>query len=97
MYNRNNLKKILLLFSANSWYLDYNLHFFLGRNTFGQLGFGDTKRRDFPEPVPELIGKNIIYAATGKHHTLFVTGWLITSFFVNLIIYVFSLFSMTTL
>ncbi|KAJ0183990.1 hypothetical protein K1T71_000413 [Dendrolimus kikuchii] len=61
--------------SAHSVLVDENGQAYtFGRNTFGQLGFGDVKRRDFPEPVPELIGKNIIHAATGKHHTLFVTG-----------------------
>ncbi|KAH9632124.1 hypothetical protein HF086_002631 [Spodoptera exigua] len=45
-----------------------------GRNTCGQLGFGDTVTRNVPEPVPALRGKNIIHAAVGRHHTLFVTG-----------------------
>ncbi|XP_035455680.1 protein RCC2 homolog [Spodoptera frugiperda] len=44
-----------------------------GRNTCGQLGFGDTVTRNVPEPVPALRGKNIIHAAVGRHHTLFVT------------------------
>uniref|UniRef100_A0A2A4JMU6 RCC1-like domain-containing protein n=1 Tax=Heliothis virescens TaxID=7102 RepID=A0A2A4JMU6_HELVI len=44
-----------------------------GRNTCGQLGFGDTVTRNVPEPVPALKGKNIIHAAVGRHHTLFVT------------------------
>lgn len=44
-----------------------------GRNTCGQLGFGDTVPRNVPEPVPALKGKNIIHAAVGRHHTLFVT------------------------
>ncbi|KAL4717471.1 hypothetical protein ACJJTC_000620 [Scirpophaga incertulas] len=44
-----------------------------GRNTCGQLGFGDTKTRDIPEPVSALQGLNIIHAAVGRHHTLFVT------------------------
>lgn len=45
-----------------------------GRNTCGQLGFGDTTTRNVPELVPALRGKNIIHAAVGRHHTLFVTG-----------------------
>ncbi|KAJ8736838.1 hypothetical protein PYW07_000109 [Mythimna separata] len=44
-----------------------------GRNTCGQLGFGDTVTRNVPELVPALKGKNIIHAAVGRHHTLFVT------------------------
>ncbi|XP_037299924.1 protein RCC2 homolog isoform X1 [Manduca sexta] len=44
-----------------------------GRNTCGQLGFGDTTTRNVPEPVPMLRGKSIIHAAVGRHHTLFVT------------------------
>ncbi|XP_012551520.1 protein RCC2 homolog [Bombyx mandarina] len=44
-----------------------------GRNACGQLGFGDTVTRSVPELVPELKGKNIIHAAVGRHHTLFVT------------------------
>ncbi|VVC86344.1 protein RCC2 homolog [Leptidea sinapis] len=44
-----------------------------GRNNYGQLGLGDTTTRYVPELVPELTGKNIIHAATGKHHSLFVT------------------------
>ncbi|XP_026331875.1 protein RCC2 [Hyposmocoma kahamanoa] len=44
-----------------------------GRNTCGQLGFGDTVTRNLPERVPGLAGKNIIHAAVGRHHSLFVT------------------------
>ena len=45
-----------------------------GRNDCGQLGFGDTKRRDLPEAVPLLEGINIVNAAVGKNHTMFLTG-----------------------
>ncbi|CAK1554674.1 unnamed protein product [Leptosia nina] len=45
-----------------------------GRNTFGQLGFGDTTTRNVPELVPTLEGLNIIHAAVGRNHSLFVTG-----------------------
>ncbi|XP_053624419.1 protein RCC2 [Plodia interpunctella] len=44
-----------------------------GRNTCGQLGFGDTVTRNVPELVPTLKGLNIIHAAVGRHHSLFVT------------------------
>ncbi|KAJ2954112.1 hypothetical protein O0L34_g2334 [Tuta absoluta] len=44
-----------------------------GRNSCGQLGTGDTNTRNLPEPVPGLQGKNIIHAAVGRHHSLFVT------------------------
>ncbi|XP_073956775.1 protein RCC2 [Choristoneura fumiferana] len=44
-----------------------------GRNTCGQLGMGDTTTRYVPEPIPTLQGMNVIHAAVGRHHTLFVT------------------------
>ncbi|XP_038216215.1 protein RCC2 homolog [Zerene cesonia] len=44
-----------------------------GRNTFGQLGFGDTTTRNVPELVPTLKGLNIIHAAVGRNHSMFVT------------------------
>ncbi|XP_039763322.1 protein RCC2 homolog [Pararge aegeria] len=44
-----------------------------GRNTCGQLGFGDTTTRNLPELVPTLEGLNIIHAAAGRNHSLFVT------------------------
>ncbi|CAH2103711.1 unnamed protein product [Euphydryas editha] len=44
-----------------------------GRNTCGQLGFGDTTTRNVPEAVPTLKGFNIIQAAAGRNHSLFVT------------------------
>ena len=49
-------------------------NFILGRNDCGQLGMSDSKRRDLPEIVPTLDGLNIVNAATGKNHTLFLTG-----------------------
>ncbi|KAG7313221.1 hypothetical protein JYU34_000320 [Plutella xylostella] len=45
----------------------------LGRNNAGQLGHGDTTTRNLPELVPALKGMNIIHAACGRNHTLFVT------------------------
>lgn len=48
--------------------------FTFGRNTFGQLGLGDTETRDTPQLVEGLKGYNIIQAATGRNHTLFLTG-----------------------
>nr|XP_034839609.1 protein RCC2 [Maniola hyperantus] len=44
-----------------------------GRNSCGQLGLGDTTTRNVPELVPTLQGLNIIHAAVGRHHSLFVT------------------------
>ena len=50
----------------------------LGRNDKAQLGHGDTKRRDAPTPVDSLSDLNIVDAACGRNHTLFLTGkfWL---------------------
>ncbi|XP_050413737.1 protein RCC2 [Patella vulgata] len=44
-----------------------------GRNEKGQLGHGDTERRDLPTKVEFLDPFNIIDAACGKNHTLFLT------------------------
>ena len=45
-----------------------------GRNESGQLGLSDVNRRDAPTLVPCLEGLNIVQAACGKGHTLFLTG-----------------------
>jgi alpha-tubulin suppressor-like RCC1 family protein len=45
-----------------------------GRNDKGQLGVGDCERRDTPTTPTELEDYNIVTAATGRNHTLFVTG-----------------------
>ena len=58
------------------------MHFFycltylalVGRNDKGQLGHGDTERRDVPTLVESLAGFNIVDAACGKSHTLFLSG-----------------------
>lgn len=44
-----------------------------GRNAFGQLGHGDTKVLEMPTPIEALQDQNIIQAATGRNHTLFLT------------------------
>lgn len=44
-----------------------------GRNPYGQLGLDDTETRYGPTLVPGLEDKNIIGAACGRHHTLFLT------------------------
>jgi len=44
-----------------------------GRNQFGQLGHPDLKTFEKPTPVKELDGYNIISAACGRNHTLFLT------------------------
>lgn len=44
-----------------------------GRNQYGQLGQDNTTTKDVPTPVPGLEGMNVIGAATGRHHTLFLT------------------------
>lgn len=46
----------------------------VGRNDNGQLGQGDTNRKDLPTEVPLLQGLNIVDACCGKNHTLFLTG-----------------------
>lgn len=40
----------------------------------GQLGLGDTKRRDDPTEVEALKGHTVISAACGRGHTLFLTS-----------------------
>ena len=45
-----------------------------GRNEKGQLGIGDAKDRKCPTLVKELTGHNIVSVATGRNHSLFLTG-----------------------
>ncbi|XP_015607947.1 protein RCC2 homolog [Cephus cinctus] len=45
-----------------------------GRNDKGQLGVGDTKRRDDPTEVEALKGETVIAAFCGRSHTLFLTS-----------------------
>ncbi|XP_034952183.1 protein RCC2 homolog [Chelonus insularis] len=45
-----------------------------GKNEKGQLGVGDTKRRDEPTEIEALKGHTIIAAACGRNHTLFLTS-----------------------
>lgn len=44
-----------------------------GRNEKGQLGTGDTERKDQPFEPEELKGQVVVNAAVGKNHTLFLT------------------------
>lgn len=44
-----------------------------GRNSHGQLGLDSTTTRDKPSPVPALENMNVIGAACGRNHTLFLT------------------------
>lgn len=44
-----------------------------GRNEKSQLGTGDTVRRDNPVYVEELKEHNVVGAACGRNHTLFLT------------------------
>ena len=46
----------------------------LGRNQFGQLGNADLKVVEIPKVIPDLEHENIIQAACGRNHTLFLTG-----------------------
>jgi len=45
-----------------------------GRNEKGQLGIGDAKDRKCPTLVKELTGHKVVSAATGRNHSLFLTG-----------------------
>ncbi|GFN75829.1 protein rcc2-like [Plakobranchus ocellatus] len=45
-----------------------------GRNEKGQLGLGNTERKDIPQLVETFEGQNIVDAACGRRHTLFLTG-----------------------
>lgn len=46
---------------------------YLGRNTMGQLGQPELKTYEKPTAVPGLEGFDIIDAACGRNHTLFLT------------------------
>ena len=52
------------------------IFFFTGRNEKGQLGLGNTTRKDVPTVVEALSEFNIVEAACGRNHTLFLTGIL---------------------
>lgn len=52
----------------------------LGRNEKGQLGVKDLLRRDIPTPIEGLPDHAIVNAATGRGHTLLLTGILIVLF-----------------
>nr|CAH7730683.1 unnamed protein product [Callosobruchus chinensis] len=44
-----------------------------GRNTYGQLGLDNTESKNTPTLVPGLEKMNVIGAACGRNHTLFLT------------------------
>nr|CAI5822151.1 unnamed protein product [Callosobruchus analis] len=44
-----------------------------GRNTYGQLGLDNTETKTTPTLVPALEKMNVIGAACGRNHTLFLT------------------------
>lgn len=44
-----------------------------GRNQFGQLGQPELKTYETPTVIPELESQNIIQAACGRNHSLFLT------------------------
>ena len=45
-----------------------------GRNEKGQLGIGDAKDRKCPTLLKELTGHKVVSIATGRNHSLFLTG-----------------------
>ena len=45
-----------------------------GRNEKGQLGIGDAKDRKCPTLLKELTGHKVVSVATGRNHSLFLTG-----------------------
>lgn len=50
-----------------------NKCFTFGRNDKGQLGIGNTERRDQPTEPEELKNQVVVQAAVGRNHTLFLT------------------------
>ena len=53
-----------------------------GRNEKGQLGVGDTKDRKCPTLVKELTGHRVVSVATGRNHSLFLTGTQMRLYFI---------------
>ena len=51
-----------------------HINMFAGRNDKGQLGLGHCERTDPPTVVESLSDFNIVDAACGRNHTLFLTG-----------------------
>nr|CAD7437645.1 unnamed protein product [Timema bartmani] len=64
-------KKKRCLFNIEHPLMNYMLC--LGRNEKGQLGHGDTKRRDVPTLIEALEDHNVVGAACGRNHTLILT------------------------
>jgi len=63
--------------SSSAWCMaidDQGQVYAWGRNENGQLGLGDSKDKMVPTLVQELTGYNIVEIATGKAHSLFLTG-----------------------
>ena len=54
-----------------------------GRNEKGQLGLGDTKDRKCPTLLKEISGHKVVKAATGKNHSLFLTGTILCHMYVE--------------
>lgn len=52
-----------------------------GRNEKGQLGVKDLLRRDVPTPIEGLPDHAIVNAATGRGHTLLLTGMCLNYLF----------------
>ena len=68
----------------------------LGRNEKGQLGHGDTLRRDVPTLIECLKDVNIVDAACGRNHTLILSGrlaYIYTVYTVNVDYYALYIFS----
>lgn len=87
MYSFLTIIKLFLYF-INFYYL---LKYYKGRNEKGQLGVKDLLRRDVPTPIEGLPDHAIVNAATGRGHTLLLTGMYLNYFFTLLKIIYFQL------
>ena len=59
---------------------------FSGRNDKGQLGHGDTLRKDVPTLIESLQSLVLIDGACGKNHTLLLSGqyrYLMEKYFIE--------------